>query len=275
MNALRAGGNMNKVLRMLSSFLLTTAIMTATCVHAQETFTVKITGYSAKDFSISPAMSQQLTMQVVTRIQSALHRSPGSEVSISIAGYADKSGTVDGNAYWGEQRAEGIYQFLVTRTPKGTTFGPYSVGSTDLDERATIVAVTISPAVIPVPPKRFEKIPELVAICILMILTVMLLRNKKRSPERQPMQLVPQRTESEVAKIVKAKRDGRIICAPLQRVENGFLTPFPSPNDFRDNITDATKAAKNGIKDPKHRVSDAELEELIASKKIWIEGVAA
>ncbi len=75
-----------KALRFLTSFSLAILFAITICAHAQETFTVKITGYEPKGFEINPAMSQQLTTQVVTRIQSALKRSPGSEVSVSIAG---------------------------------------------------------------------------------------------------------------------------------------------------------------------------------------------
>lgn len=269
-------------------WLLLAALFVIPCAQAQETFTVKVAGYEPKGFEISPAMAQQLTTQVVARVQSALKKSPRSEVTVSIAGYADKTGTRAENATWGEKRATSIYEFLVTRLPRNVTFGSYPVGSaSSLDERAVILTVSIAPATpapVPVPPSQRSH-PLVVGAVGFLILTAVFFAFKLHSAKHPRSVSVPsaampitpenwleEETKEEVVKVVEVERDGKTICVPIKKHGGLFLIPFPHPNDVRDNLQDAKKAAKNGIKDPKRRVSDIELQALIAGKAVWRKG---
>lgn len=258
---------MKYAFRFFPSFLLVVMLATTTCVQAQETITVKITGYSAKGYSISPAMSQQLITQVVTPIQSALKRSPGSEISISIAGYADKSGTADGNDNWGADRAQGIYNFLVTRVPKETTFGPYSVGSTGLDERAVIITVTITPTA-PTPASTPKK-SDMGTIMVIGIFAIIIIGSigiflSTRPKATQPVQFVPPPHVVEIIpaavkpttkEMVRAEFDGKLCDVPIELKDGTWHTPFPTQADatkivFRKNRRDAVKAIKACMANP-------------------------
>lgn len=254
---------MKYAIRFFASFLLVAMFVTTTCIQAQQTFTVKITGYSAKGYSISPTMSQQLITQVVTPIQSALKRSPGSEISISIAGYADKSGTTDGNDNWGANRAQGIYNFLVTRVPKEATFGSYSVGSTGLDERAAIVTVTITPTA-PTPPQKKSILEMIALVAVIGITIVIIIAVVARLKTTQPTQFVPPPQLVEVipaapkpatSEIVSVEKDGNIYDVPIELKDGMWHTPFPTQADatkivFRKDRRDVVKAVKACMANP-------------------------
>jgi hypothetical protein len=256
---------MKYAIRFFASFLLVAMFVTTTCIQAQETFTVKITGYSAKGYSISPAMAQQLTTQVVAPIQSALKRSPGSEISVSIAGYADKSGTADGNDNWGADRAQGIYNFLVTRVPKEATFGPYSVGSTGLDERAAIITVTITRATPVVPQKKSNSgMIELVTVIGIVIVIIIAIVGWQRAsqpvqlaPPPQVVEVIPVVAKPTTSEIVSVEKDDNIYDIPIELdIKDGMWhTPFPTQADptkvvFRKDRRDAVKAIKACMANP-------------------------
>ena len=274
---------MKYAIRFFASFLLVAMFVTTTCIQAPETFTVKITGYSAKGYSISPAMAQQLTTQVVAPIQSALKRSPGSEISVSIAGYADKSGTADGNDNWGADRAQGIYNFLVTRVPKEATFGPYSVGSTGLDERAAIITVTITRATPVVPQKKSNSgmivLVAIIGIAIVVIIIAVAARPKTTQPVQlapppQAVEAIPVAAKPETREIVSVEKDGNVYDIPIKLdIKDGMWhTPFPTQADptkvvFRKDRRDAVKAIKACMANPFYAPT---IEQLIANGTIKV-----
>jgi len=245
--------------------LAATLIAFAASAQAQTTYTVTLTGYAAKDYSIGPAMSRKLIAQVVDPVQSALKSSSEDKVSIAIAGYADHTGTSGENSYYGDERAAAVRQFLVTELPSKVTLGNYPVGDKDKDvnERAVVITVTIT-SVTALPAPKNEPISRTVAVVMmgigaLMALTVTFLSFRKRK---------------NIVKVVEVERGREIICIPIEREgPTRFVLPFEAPNDVRNNLQDATKAAKNGIKDPKHGASDAKLQELIQKKKVWVKKI--
>jgi hypothetical protein len=272
---------MKYAIRFFASFLLVAMFVTTTCIQAQETFTVKITGYSAKGYSISPAMAQQLTTQVVAPIQSALKRSPGSEISVSIAGYADKSGTADGNDNWGDRRAQEIYNFLVTRIPRNATFGPYSVGSTGLDERTVIVTVTIIPATSAPPQKKNNRgmivFVVLFGIAIVIIIIAVVARPKATQPMQdapppQVVETIPVAAKPVTREMVRAEFDGKLCDVPIELKDGMWHTPFPTQADatkivFRKDRRDAVKAVKACMSNPFYIPT---IEQLIANGTIKV-----
>lgn len=252
---------MKNALRLLA----VTLIALAASAQTQTTYTVTLTGYQTKDYSIGPAMSQKLITQVVDPVQSALKSSPEDKVSIAIAGYADHTGTSGENSYYGDERAAAVRQFLVPRLPSKVTLGNYPVGDKDqnLNERAVVITVTITPGVaLPTPknePVSWTVVIVIAGISALMTLTITFLSFRKRK---------------NIVKVVEVERNREIICVPIEKQSpTRFVLPFEAPNDVRDNLQDATRAAKNGIKDPKHGASDAKLQELVQKKKVWVKKI--
>lgn len=248
-------------------FLATMTIAVASA-HAQTTGTVTITGYAVSDHSIKGNIAQQLNTNVVAPIRSALKQNPDGQLVIRIIGNADVSGKHNDDL--GLTRATEVQGFLQGELPEAT-FGPYSQGS-ELDSRTVVVSWKIIPVAALSQKETQDSVLlhhimfRTIALAVAAVIALLVIVKRGRKPQ-PPRQAAP--------RIVEAERDGKIICVPITNKSSLFITPLPAPNDVRDNFQDAKKAAKNGIKNKTHGVSDSQLQELIEQGKIWIKGEAA
>ncbi len=242
--------------------LLVVTAMAAVALTARAQDAVKITGYQPGDFAIKGTIPQQLTAKVVAPIESALERSPNSELTVTVLGYADKTGSDAANAQVGLYRAEGVKNYLLAKFPKAT-FICYSRGD-EANMRMATVSWTIT--AMPLPPqlkKPNQKVAKItiVGIGTLMVVVVAFLFFKKRGDEPQSTQrtvsesLAPTEPIAPAPKLaaeMEIDRDGTIYEVRIFKIEQDgkvlFVTPLPKPNDSRATLHDAKKAVKNGMK---------------------------
>jgi hypothetical protein len=222
--------------------------------NAQE---AKITGYPLGEFAVKGDIKSQLTTNVVQPLRSTLSRTPNAEVSISIVGYADQTGTGAKNDVIGSERADDAKSFLLENFPKATITS--RSGGDEQNSRMVEVSWKIAdaPAVASPPPPQKNGVSETTIVIssasafaialggILFILT----RNRK--PESVQLALAPAvaapAAQKPEPRYVHFKKDGYLYIVPILERDGRFHTPFPEPNASRTTFGDIKKAVRGAL----------------------------
>ncbi len=259
-------------------FVLAVLAAVALTSRAQE---VKITGYQPGEFAVKNGVEQQLNINVVRPITSAMTRATGGDLRIFVTGYADKTGSGAENDRIALARAEQAKEFLSEQFPKATI--------TDLtkgdDDKPNARMVTISWRITPATPMQHEQKKSnsgmivLVAILgIVVIIIISIAAHPKATPSVQSVP-TPQAVEtilvvakSVTSEMVSVEKDGNIYDVPIELKYGMWHTPFPTQTDaakivFRKDRRDAVKAIKACVANPFYAPT---IKQLIANGTITV-----
>jgi hypothetical protein len=217
-------------------------------VAAAQAHVVNITGYPIGEFAVKGSVQQQLDARVIGPIESALSRAKsGEEISISIAGYADHTGSGSENDEIALKRASQVEQVLLGKFPNAH-ITMVSKGN-DADLRIVVVMWKLTaPAThqSPKPPETNEQWRWILAIlAILFIFGVTIFIYTRKGSD---VPAAPTMADEKAFDEKRYEREGKFYVVPFHLKDGEWETPFRNKNDRntfnrRKELADAQKVA--------------------------------
>lgn len=276
-------------IKILCVLVLGTISSAVSISFAAENHHATIMGYQARGFAVKGEIAQQVERQVIAPLRLELTKVSGTEIHITVTGFADKTGDGAQNDQWAKRRAEEVAGILSDKFP-GANITSLSRGD-ELDVRM----VTVSWKRVPLPKtsRIWQLRPEDLVIPVLVtafLITFLYSRRsrqpRRHEPEQVPIQAVetkepaafppPIPTPKIHEKWFEVKTGGvtRFVLVTQQDTEKGmmFVTPFLSQQEPRKPVM---REDRHGVKNAlntcmKNPFYMAEIEECIAAGTIKI-----